>query len=92
MVDARAIGIAADHQASSVDSIERSKRRAREIIDHKFIRLRQEQDAVRRARRVAVAAHDQIHVVIAEKDCARRTHRIDRSANAAVAITDEPMS
>src|SRR5207247_3174204 len=45
------IGIAADDQAPFVNSIERSKRRARKIIGHKLIR-RPEDNAVRRARRV----------------------------------------
>src|SRR6267378_2284880 len=43
------IGIAADDPAQFVDSIERSKRRARKIIDYKTMG-RTEENAVRRAR------------------------------------------
>ena len=46
-----------DYSNFIVDSIEGSKRRARKIIDYKTIVRRQEEDAVRRARCVDVAAH-----------------------------------
>ena len=52
MGGAAAINIATDDLAAFVDSIEGSKRRAREIIDYKTIVRRQEENAVRRARRV----------------------------------------
>ena len=57
MGGAAAINIATDDLAAFVDSIEGSKRRARKIIDYKTIVRRQEEDAVRRARRIDVAAH-----------------------------------
>ena len=58
MVDAGArIGIAAADRVPPIDPIERGKRRAREIIDQKTMR-RHEEDTMRRARRVAIAAHD----------------------------------
>ena len=61
-----------------------------------------EENAVRRARCVGIAAHHYIQVVsaacvvpqdgIAEQDRARRAHRIDRCVNRAVAVAPEPMS
>ena len=57
MGGAGAIDIATDDLTAFVDSIERSKRRARKIIDHEAVVRRNEEDAVRRARRVDVAAH-----------------------------------
>ena len=59
------ISIPADDLVRSVDSIERSKRRARLIIDQKTIR-RHKEDAVRRAPCIAVTPHHEIPVVIAE--------------------------
>ena len=61
-----------------------------------------EENAVRRARCVGIAAHHHIQVVsavlvvpedgIAEQDGARRAHRIDRRVHRPVAIEPEPMS
>src|SRR5207249_957495 len=61
MVDAGArIGIAAYDRllVRLLDPIERGKGRARKIIDQKTIRSWYEKNAMRRARRVAIAAHD----------------------------------
>src|SRR3954464_15172194 len=90
MVDAGAVGIAAYDPALFVNSIERSKRRAWNIIDDETI-WRNKDDAVRRTGRVAIAAHDQIHVVVTEKNCARRTHWIERRDKGAIAVTKKPM-
>src|SRR5438067_8305062 len=56
------IGVAADDHAPFVDSIERSKRRARIIIDYETLQ-RIEENAVRRARCVGIAAYHHIQVV-----------------------------
>ena len=95
MVDAGAIGIAADDHAPFVDSIERSKRRARKIIDYKTLqRIKEEYRASRPLRRYSGPPlySCRVGVSIAEQDRARRAHRIDRSVNRAVAVAPEPMS
>ncbi len=88
------IGIAADDRllVRLLDPIERGKGRARKIIDQKTIRSWYEKNAVRRARRVAIAAHDEIPVVITEQDRAGRADRINRCVNGAVASAPVPMS
>src|SRR4029077_3790250 len=86
-----AISVAADDFVLSVDSIERGKSRARKIVHHETI-WRHKKYAVRCSGGVRIAADDQVVVVVAEKDRARRTRGINPCMETAVAVAKESVS
>src|SRR5215471_2636239 len=85
------IGIATDDLVRLIDSVERGKGRAREIIDDELLR-RLEDDGVGQACTVNVTANHQILVVITEDDRGGRAIRIDRRMKGAVGILPETMA
>src|SRR5215510_3528435 len=87
MVDSsRGISKSAGYGAIFIDSVERSKGRARLIIEQKMITPRHEEETVGCAPRVRIAAYDLILVVIAKNDRARRARRLTRRVNSTVRI------